>query len=501
MTIKYITLLGAMMALSLQTYAQFTADALRFSQIDQSSSARFKGIGGAQTAVGGDMSSLSGNPAGIGLFTRSEFSLTPELNSYSDKATYFNNESIGKKDRLNLSQIGVVFRAPTYRRAGQDTENGWLSVNFGIGFNRSHDLGNSFTFGGVNPSSSITDFYADQANLSGLNPSALIDDYNDFGDNAVAAGAYENYLIGYDSQDGYYPEPDLNSMQRLTDNRKGSQNEFNFAVGANYSNKLYIGASLALTSLNYRSESIFTESGYNPFQENDYRTNFTQIQDTKGSGVNGKLGVIYKAAPFLRIGASYQTPTWYTIDDDYSHEMSTQFGASRIDSQFFSPQEVYSSSYKVRTPSRINTGLVLLSKFGFISTDVEFVNYGGINFTSATGDDLNEVRDDNNIVRDRYANAINYRIGAEVKLDNIYARGGFGQLGNPYKDKENENYQNTTISGGLGYRVSNYFIDLTYQNISYKTSYTPYSVDGIDSPVASTKSNTSNMFLTFGVRF
>ncbi len=489
--------MSAFWALTLPSFAQFTTDALRFSQINQASTARAKGFGGAQTAVGGDISSLAGNPAGIALFTKSELTFTPELNSYNDKADYLGTTSTGKKDKLNISQAGVVFRVPTYRQKGQDVGKGWLSINFGVGYNRSHDLGNSFSLNGINTQSSIADFFADQATATGLLPSELAS-----GNNALANAAYENYLIGYNNDlDEYFPEADVNNTQMLTDNRKGGQSEVNFGIAANYSNKLYLGASLALTSINYFSESIYKEFGFNSYENNDYSTTFIRTQSTKGSGVNGKLGIIYKPTSYVRLGVSYQTPTWYTIDDDFSQELSTRYGAGRIDSQFVSPEEIFPASYRVRTPSRINTGIAFFSKYGFISGDVEFVNYGGINFNSTTSDDLEATAEDNKVVRDTYTNAINYRIGAELKFDKMYVRGGYGQLGNPYRNKSNGNYQNTTISGGLGYRLSNYFIDLTYQNIEYTTNYTTYTVNGGVDPTADTKSNTSNIFLTVGLRF
>ncbi len=64
-----------------------------------SSTARFKAIG-AQIGVGGDLSSIGSNPAGIGLFTRSDFSFTPEFNSYSADAQYLNSQTIGKKENI-----------------------------------------------------------------------------------------------------------------------------------------------------------------------------------------------------------------------------------------------------------------------------------------------------------------------------------------------------------------------------------------------------------------
>ena len=60
-------------------YAQKIEDALRNSQVFYYGTARFMGMGGAFTALGGDLSSLSQNPAGLGVFRSSEVSITPQL--------------------------------------------------------------------------------------------------------------------------------------------------------------------------------------------------------------------------------------------------------------------------------------------------------------------------------------------------------------------------------------------------------------------------------------
>jgi long-subunit fatty acid transport protein len=59
-----------------QTYAQTIDDALIFSQENNGTSARIRGLGDAQTALGGDISAINGNPAGLGFFGRSDISAT-----------------------------------------------------------------------------------------------------------------------------------------------------------------------------------------------------------------------------------------------------------------------------------------------------------------------------------------------------------------------------------------------------------------------------------------
>lgn len=67
MYIKKIALSTLLLgALSITAQGQYLQDVLRFSQPEQGATARFKGLGNAQTALGGDLSSISGNPAGLG---------------------------------------------------------------------------------------------------------------------------------------------------------------------------------------------------------------------------------------------------------------------------------------------------------------------------------------------------------------------------------------------------------------------------------------------------
>jgi hypothetical protein len=65
---KISIIILAVLAIGSSVFAQTVDDALRYSQIFYGGTARFMSMGGAFTALGGDMSSLSQNPGGLGVY-------------------------------------------------------------------------------------------------------------------------------------------------------------------------------------------------------------------------------------------------------------------------------------------------------------------------------------------------------------------------------------------------------------------------------------------------
>ncbi|KLT63652.1 hypothetical protein AB669_20550 [Pedobacter sp. BMA] len=97
---------------------------------------------------------------------------------------------------------------------------------------------------------------------------------------------------------------------------------------------------------------------------------------------------------------------------------------------------------------------------------------------------------------------MNYRVGAEVKVSpEVSIRGGYGVNGNGVKGGDNSFYQGQYFTGGIGYRVDNYYFDLAYQNYKTNFSSAPYELNDYSEPVADVNSKRNNVFLTFGVRF
>jgi hypothetical protein len=482
-------------------YAQYAGDALRFSQGNYGSSSRFKGLGGAQIGLGGDISSLGGNPAGLGMFTRSEFSVTPEFNHSSAKANYLGQNTDESKSQLNLSQAGAVFYSPIRKRSGSDLNKGALSIVWGIGFNRNNDFSANYRYEGQNNNNSVTDYYAEIAN--GVTQ-------DKFGDGSLEAMAYDNQLITeFGGPTQYSSTTDLPNIQQNYDNRSGSTSELNIAAGLNISNQFYLGASVGLVNVRYDRNFEYLESGQQTltpangasFTE-DYLLSFRQNQQTDGTGVNGRLGLIFKPTSVLRIGATFQTPTWLHIQDNYSEVLNTEYTGNTTTTYTNTPTN-YPIEYNLRTPYKGSLGAsMVIGNNALISADVDYVDYASMKFSRSDNYASNNVITDNNAdVKALYTSAVNYRVGAEYKLGLLALRAGLGINGSPMKEDDDNNFQTKYYSGGLGYRVNNYYIDLAYQRVETKNTFSPYTLASGDEPSANVNFAKNNVFLTFGVRF
>jgi hypothetical protein len=506
MNFKNIIILTGFLLPVSSAFAQYAEDALRFSQTDQGATARLRGLGGAQTAVGGDLSSMAANPAGIGLFTKSEFSFTPGFSNANLNAQYTGTSSSFQRDKGGIDQAGFVIHTPARKRGSAPQ---WVAYNFGIAFNRTNTFNNTTDYSGRNTTSSFGDFLADR---------------RADGD-PLGVQAYNAYLLALHSGSDYFPLSGTNNNQRNTVYRNGAQSEINFSVGGNYDNKLYAGFSLGLASLKLNVDREFTETGVNYTEAelraanlnlNDaatdlfgagYLLDYTSAQQTSGFGVNAKLGAIYRINKNVRIGASFISPTWYTVDDSFTEGLGVTYNKNDNSTERFAPtDETYDLSYVLRTPYRVNGGLaVTLQNMLLLSGDVEYIDYASTNFRS--NGDNSVTTSTNAAIRDSYQSAVNFRAGAEARLHpNFLIRGGYNKSGNPYRNAE---YSSETISGGLGYRTGNFFLDLTVSGVATRYQDMPYSISNLylfyqdtgAGESASVQNNTTNVFATIGFRF
>lgn len=487
---KHILCIIALLAVSKSSFAQYAKDAIRFSTGQTGSTSRIKAIGNANTAIGGDLTNISGNPAGLGYFTKSEASLTPEFDNHTSNAVYLGQSSSATKENPNVSNGGIVFYNRLNTPSGNNKTEGWVSLNVGLGYSRTSNFDERVNYGGKNSNNSINDYYANLANAEGA------------GTGTLQGWAYDQKLISaFASGSGFkYASNSYPGVQQAGYiNRTGGLSGLDISAGANYSNKLYLGFGLGITSLRYNSTKTLNETGTASITEGSgpadrgFNSTYSQYQTTKGEGFNFKFGAIYKVVEAVRLGAVVTTPTFLTIDDSFSEGLTNKLSNGN---NYANGPILYPLTYTMRTPFKAAGGVsVFMGQYGFITGDIEYVDYSSTRLNS-NNDYSNSF--DNDIITTTYKSAVNLRAGAEVKLGPVALRGGYGIQPSPLKTGGSDT---KTVSGGLGYRLGSYYVDAAYLHITGSRTELPYNINLPTNPVTNINQTNNNFFLTVGFRY
>jgi hypothetical protein len=501
---KNIILLAIVLSCGFLVHGQdFVDNALLFSRTRPNGSARIQAIGGAQTAIGGDYSSALSNPAGLGMFNRSEFTITPALTFSNTTSTYFGTKSTDSKSIVNFPGLSLTLHRPSGR------DRGFIGGTFGITMTRTNDLNLDYRYAGRNNENSIIDYFINDA--GDIDPNELL--FNGSYFYSLTGLAYNNYLIEDRSdQNGFYYDSKLlfnSANQEEVSERQGAQYQWSIAYGANFNDQIFIGANIGIASIRYKlSQSYFENqleypTGTAPLS--DFSLNETY--DIRGSGVNLTLGAIYRPVDAIQIGASFTTPTSYLITDNYTASMRSQwnnfdyFPDVTDDDNLNSVSEEFDeplvSEYRLVTPMRVSGGATFISEAGFITADVEFVNYSNSKYRPITEGNFDPENDD---IKAEFKPTVNYRIGGEYRLKAYRFRGGLNYMPEPLQAESDVNRSILTYSVGAGYRVKNFYVDFAAVFGNTQGIRRPYSVPGED-PVASQKFRSSNFMLTFGFPF
>jgi hypothetical protein len=483
MKIKYYLIPAALMLSISSLVSQNDIDAMRFSQLTFGGTARFASMGGSMGALGGDISTLSFNPAGIAVFRKSEITITPSIFAGKTSSTYNGMSSGDRKLNFNLGNIGLV---ATYK-VKDTAKTGWQTLHFGIGYNRTNNFHNRSSVQGYNNTSSLLDTYV--ANANGHTDSEF--------DQFSTGLAWEAYLFNPDSTQGpdmySHVIPNYGQLQRKSVESKGSMGETVISFGGNYKGKVLIGATIGFINARYIEESVYEEideaDSIDNFKSFSYITNL----DTKGSGLNFKIGAIIKATDWLRVGASVHTPSAiYDVKDNYSSTMRSDLDGPDYEVQ--SPAGSY--NYSIGTPFRAMGSIgFIINKIGLLNAEYEYVDYSTATLSSSP----NVFAEVNSTIRTKYTSAGNLRVGGELRLDPVSFRAGYALYGSPFKAGENRNAARSSYCGGIGFRDNNYFIDFAYVLTKYDEESFLYDPQ-ISEPVQNSIT-TSSFMLTLGLRF
>lgn len=503
---KLLNGIVAFFLFSLAVNAQTPVDALRLSIAQPySGTARTMGVGGAMGALGADYSAISINPAGLASFRTSEFVITPGYNVASTDAVLYNKAQ--PNSVVNDGTAKFYLSNCAFVRARRPEGGDWTTQNWSIGFSRLKTFDASFYFKGESLGS-IVNRMQEKANLK---QSSL----NEFEEQlAVETGAIYNksnnpsYFAS--DFDGYAKELVTKSQQGLN---SGRISQLDFSYAANYKEKIQIGASIGVPFMSFYDNKIYQETDVETAKDYGRIPSFKDLSfkenyGATGTGLNAKLGVIFKPTQALRIGAAIQTPNSYKISESYDNSFSytywedTPNGAKEITNEAKSPDGTY--DYIIRTPWRLTgSAAILAGKSGFVSLDVDYIDYSKMAFQYQLEDKDVEI-DINDEIRATYIATSNFRLGGEFTKDIFRFRAGLGFVGLPVR-VDNPNYfrdATKTYSLGVGLREKKFYFDVAYQFARSSDDYRPYRVSSdYDQQIVARTQNNSQFIGTLGFKF
>lgn len=501
---RYSILLVATIA-SISSVAQpsgYYNDALLFSQTNAfGATARMQALGGAQVSLGGDISAAGINPAGLGFFNRSVFSITPSATFHNTEGIYDGRIVGSYQPNVNLPNMGVVLN----HTIGDIPANKFKGGSFAISVTRINDFNQQFNYEGFSANTSVVDAFLINA---GTTPSNNLPE-SEF-------GAFSTFLIDPDDVNNiseYRANVGVQPFQSESVITSGGQNQLNFSWGGNYGDKIYFGAGLGVQTLNYQRRRFYSESQFLTSDGagglvSDTRINSVTISDElniNGTGLNGTFGMIIRPVNFITIGASYTTPTYFSLRDESGFTTTANWNNFQYNDETILNTESYVSdilisNYNLKTPGRLNLGAsVFLGKRGFISGNVEFVDHGAALLQSNNAEiDLNA---DNQEIVTQFGSVINYRVGGEFRLEDFRFRGGYNYMGDPFNSGDFDRSR-SFATFGVGFRQKDFFVDLAVVQSLFDQYYSPYELpDVADQPIIQVKNENTSISVTFGLNF
>lgn len=474
-------LFAAMSLMAVPLSAQETYQDTKLMENELNGTARYVGMGGAMEALGADISTMQSNPAGIGLFRRSQVTLSGGLVSQSgDNAKTSlsqNNFSIqGDKTVASFDQVGFVW-------AMRNGRNSFL--NFGFNYHKSRNFDQILTTANRLTNASLNKLSA-MKYKSGLGASGSMA-WNGVDDLYADALVY-NYTgpTGQTHSDmDYFNGTDFMFGQR----QKGYIGEYDFNISGNINDRVYLGLTFGLHDVNYRSNKYYTED----LEQSTYSDNWESLK-IDGTGFDVKFGAIFRPvedSPF-RIGLYVNTPVWYDLTMRNAFDLSlTQTGDN---GSSYSKGNSSDYDFKVYTPWKFGVSLGhTVGNYLALGATYEYQDYGsidnrvndGISY-DYWGGTYDESSSDDAMNDDTEANlkAVHtVKLGVEVKpVPELAVRLGYNYVSpqfkaNAYRDgslqspgvgyatsADYTNWRQTNrLTFGLGYSYKNFFMDAAYQ--------------------------------------
>lgn len=527
---KYRTLFVSASAFlcAVSMHAQTGYEAVDFTQTELNGTARFVGMGGAMGALGGDISTIATNPAGLGLFRRADVMITA---GFDDKRVKMGGVTEGvTKARLNNAGFVVPF---------QMEDVGALKfINIGFNYQRRNSFYKNMTLDGLILANGVSQmnqmrYQAQDGYDFGVNPDDLVpsENNNPFWNERIgwlSLMGYNPYVIDFDAdREQYVPNRDLIGNNRYSDfyaREKGGIDQSDINVSFNFNDRVYLGATVGFYDVDYTKNTEYTESYYSEVDR--MNLGYTLYSDNwiHGEGVDFKLGVIVRPFEYssFRIGAAVHTPVFYRLTLSTGTEIATQLYNNQ--NEFVEINDasynnlggngVMDRDFKLRTPWLFNlsTGYTIGSDVA-LGLEYEYEDHSTTKLKDYEGYDLSFENGQNKaILRGTHT----LRMGAEIKIvPGVSLRVGYNYISSAFEktaykelvfnslstNTDFTNKQSTNVvTAGAGIKITrDLYLDMAYKYYGQKGEFRSFD----DPNLGPTKLDyTNHSFLaTLGYRF
>ncbi len=497
--------------------AQNIEDALRYSSPQLSGTARFRALSGAFGALGGDLSAMSHNPAGSAVFKTSEIGITATNYDRENESNYFGTFATTSESEFDISQFGAVF---VFDETG---DSDWRKLSLGFNYELSNNFDDDLFAAGVNNVTnnlgefvgSIDTYFLSFAEgipvgLLELQDGETLGDLYQFLGETEGFGAqqallgYQGFILDLDpnapDQDSYLLNSEFpnGADHEYTVTSRGYNRKFTVNLGTQYKDNLFLGANLNVHDVNFRKLTILDEIGFDDNGDALQQIYFENDLFTFGEGFSFQVGAIAKVNDDVRLGLSYQSPTWYRLNDELTQYVETV----GLDPDFpndplaLDPRvvNVY-DEYRIKTPGKLMGSFAyVFGKQGLISFDYIRTDFSEAELRPDTDPAF---QDENAFISDVLTASNEFRLGGEYRLNQLRLRGGYRFAESPYEDGETigdlESY-----SLGLGYDLGGAALDLAYQRSEQGRDQQLFNVGLVDA--ARVNSINNNVTLTFTLK-
>ena len=475
--------------------AQQISDALQYGQSDITGTARYRAMGGAFGALGGDLSALTVNPAGSAIFTDNFASITLSNYNTKNKSTFFGTKTSSSDSSLDMNQLGTVWVSENY-----NLDSKWRKFSFAVNYDNTNNYNNSIYSQGYNPTNSIANYFISYANgISENTLSSTPYDMLSYNEQQAYLG-YNGYFINPTTGNQYVSavNPNGNYYQEKSIETNGYNGKASFNFATEYDQKFYFGLNLNAHFTDFTSTSSFYEDYLNSPGNNPdagvQASRFTNQLYTYGSGFSFQLGAIAKVTNELRVGLAYESPTWYNLNDELKQTLNVNCPdcLTNQDNFFAGPNTViFYPTYKLKTASKYTGSMAyIFGSSGLISIDYSLRDYSNLKFRPS-----NEFTNTNASINSALDISNEVRVGAEYRIKQWSLRGGYRFEESPYKNNSTIGNLNS-FSGGFGYNFGDIKLDMAYTYAKRKSNQPFFSQGLTDGANINTIQN--NITLTLG---